>query len=735
MTNNKPHILHIAIHKPVRHCFDYLLPNSIDPTSLTPGARALVPFGKNDVIGVILSIDQSPCFDIKKLKPITAVLDTQPIISSKLFTLYQWASQYYQHPIGEVILGTLPSLLRERKDLDNKTLYYQLTDEGKSVDLEKLKRSPKQRKLIELLRQGMLNRTEIKDRDYSETIISALLEKNLIKKNWQVEKSQNDYTDSKAEQPLNLSTEQQTAVEQIIATSGFKTFLLKGITGSGKTEVYLHIIDHHLKQDKQALVLVPEIGLTPQTISRFQRRFPVCIAAFHSRLTPAERLQSWLKAQSGEARIIIGTRSCIFTPAKNLGVIILDEEHDASFKQQSGFRYSARDLSVLRGQLEDVPVVLGTATPSLETLYNTKIHRFELLSLPFRAGSAKPPIFHTVDIRGQYLEEGLSNQLLHAIKKHLDNNNQALLFLNRRGYAPVLLCHECGWSACCHRCDAKLTLHRSPPRLVCHHCKSTMHVPTQCDDCQSTALYDLGLGTEKIESALQKHFPNTEIIRIDRDTIKHKTAMQNMLEKIKSGSNQILIGTQMLAKGHHFPNVTLVGILDVDNGFYSSDFRAIESTGQLITQVAGRAGRAEKMGEVFLQTHQPEHPLLRTLIEKGYDDFSNDLLTERESSGWPPFSYLTLFRAESTYKEKPLKFLHKVKSMGQKFAQKDIQILGPIAAPMQKKAGHFRSLLLVQATNRKILQTWLGNFIPNIDTLKSSKAVRWSIDVDPIDMF
>jgi primosomal protein N' (replication factor Y) len=697
--------------------------------------RVLVPFGKQQMVGVILSIDQTSCFDEKKLKPIIELLDEQPIISEKIFSLYQWASQYYQHPIGEVILGTLPTALRDKKNSTDKTLYYQLTSQGKSFASESLKRSPKQSALITLLTNKSISREAIKNNGFSNTIISTLLEKKLIEKIWIAEETPPLSTLIQAEAPLALSPEQQTAVTAVISAKNFKTFLLQGITGSGKTEVYLHIIDHHLKQGKQALILVPEIGLTPQTIARFQGRFPVHIAAFHSKLSPTERLNSWRRAQNGEAKIIIGTRSAVFTPAKKLGIIILDEEHDASFKQQSGFRYSARDLSILRGQLEKIPVILGTATPSLETLHNAHSDRFELLTLPFRAGNATPPIFRTVDIRGQYLEEGLSSQLLHAMKIHLAEDNQALLFLNRRGYAPVLLCRTCGWSASCHRCDAKFTVHQFPPRLICHHCISSTSIPKQCSHCQSNELINIGIGTEKVEAALKKHFPDIDILRIDRDTIRHKNDMQKILEKIKHGKRQILIGTQMLAKGHHFPNVTLVGILDIDSGFYSTDFRAVESTGQLITQVAGRAGRAEKPGEVYLQTYQPDHPLLNILLEEGYHSFSQHLLMERKNTGWPPFSFLALLRAEATHKEKPLHFLTEAKRAGEKLPHPHIQLLGPIPAPMHKKAGNFRAIFLIQSSQRKTLQAWLNKFIPVVDALPSGKKVRWSLDVDPLEMF
>lgn len=731
----QPTILHIAIHKPVRHCFDYLLPSHIDPALLQPGMRVLAPFGTKQMLGIIIKMDQSPCFDLAKMKPIHAVLDTDTFIPPTLFSLYEWASQYYQHPIGEVILGTLPALLRDKKTHDNKICYYQLTSKGLTASVDLFKRSPKQRALFQQLQNDRLSKSMIKQLGFSETILTALLEKEIIEPFWEIPALENLTPSASAEKPHTLNADQQIAVDAVTHCHSFKTFLLEGITGSGKTEVYLQIIDHILKQNRQALILIPEIGLTPQTIARFQRRFPVCIVTFHSKLTPNERLTHWMKAQTGEARIIIGTRSSIFIPATHLGVIILDEEHDASFKQQSGFRYSARDLAIIRAQMEKIPVVLGTATPSLETFYNAEMKRFHRLSLPFRTQTAQLPVFHILDIRNQPMEEGLSPTLLNAIRTHLDNHNQILLFLNRRGFAPIFLCHQCGWSATCRRCDAKLTFHQSPPKLVCHHCQLTLKLPTHCESCQGNHLWHLGMGTQKIEIALQKYFPNTDIFRIDRDTIRHKRAFENMLDTIKHGQKQILIGTQMLAKGHHFPNVTMVGILDIDSGFYSTDFRAIEFTGQLITQVAGRAGRAEKPGEVFLQTHEPEHPLLKTLVEKGYYAFAKNLLDERQIAHWPPFSFLTLLRAEATDKNKPLQFLSAVKKMSERTLPAHIQLLGPIPAPMQKKAGFFRAMLLIQSPHRKKLQHWLASFISSVEQLKLSQSIRWSVDVDPMEMF
>ncbi len=740
--SDSPVILHIAINKPVRHCFDYLLPAGVDAQLLKPGMRLQVPFGKKQTTGILLQIDHRPCFAVEKLKPATQLLDSEPQLSPSLLALYTWAANYYHYPIGEIVLGTLPAQLRrEQARANKKCLAYSPSISGKNLDLAILKRSPRQLLLLSLLRDSHnpLTLAQLKANGFQTPLIKQLMQKGWVETTQlttpSFDPAIDETRDHFTEQPLSLGPHQQQALKQIIASSGFHPFLLEGITGSGKTEVYLQAIAHYLAQGKQALILVPEIGLTPQTIARFERRFSQPIVALHSGLSDTDRLEAWTQAKTGAAAIVIGTRSAIFIPLKHPGIIIIDEEHDASFKQQSGFRYSARDLAMVRGRLEDIPVVLGTATPSLETLHNAKAGRFSWLNLPERAGSALHPSFQVIDLRNQYLEEGLSIQLLKAITQHIAQGNQVLLFLNRRGYAPVLLCHHCGWAAQCRRCDARLTLHQNPQRLVCHHCTTTYAVPQSCGQCHNTQLFGIGLGTERLEQALKRHFPTTPVLRIDRDTIRNKGAMQNMLASIHQGGGQILIGTQMLAKGHHFPNVTLVGIIDIDGGLYSSDFRASERMGQVIMQVAGRAGRENKPGQVLLQTHHPDHPLLQALLQQGFSPFADLLLQERNSAAWPPFSYLALLRAESKQNKPPLHFLNEVRRLTRQANNSSVKLLGPIPAPMERKAGHYRALLLLQAASRPALQHWLELYLPQLEALKLGRQVRWSLDVDPLEMF
>lgn len=536
------------------------------------------------------------------------------------------------------------------------------------------------------------------------------------------------------EHPPELNPAQQEAITKIgDANEAFRVFLLDGVTGSGKTEVYLHAIADILAKDKQVLVLVPEISLTPQTIARFQARFQVPVIALHSGLSETERLQAWLLARSGEAKVVIGTRSAVFTPFQRLGLIIVDEEHDTSFKQQDRFRYHARDLAVMRASINQIPVVLGSATPSLESLLNVKRERYIYLSLPERAGTAQLPQYHLLDVRHLPMEEGLSSVLLESMRSHLQQGNQVMLFLNRRGFAPVLYCTQCAWIAACKRCDTRMVYHRTPPRLQCHHCDARREIPARCGECGEAALQPVGIGTQRLEDALQKYFPDVPIIRVDRDNTRRKGAMQNLLEQINENNSAILLGTQMLAKGHHFPHVTLVGVVDADSGLFSVDFRAAEQMGQLLLQVAGRAGRAEKPGTVLIQTRHPEHPLLQTLIQHGYSHFAATLLMEREQAVLPPFSHFAVFRAESYAEQHAAHFLSAIKEICTASAGA-VTLLGPVPALIAKRKGVYCQHLLVKADRRGTLQHLLKNVLQHIEKLSPGHSVKWVLDVDPVEV-
>ena len=537
------------------------------------------------------------------------------------------------------------------------------------------------------------------------------------------------------EMALQANPDQVQAL-QIIKQSRqtFSVFLLEGITGSGKTEVYLQSIEPLLMQGKQILILIPEIALSPQTIARFSQRFDTLVSVLHSNLTEKQRTQSWLAAQSGMARIIIGTRSAVFTPCPHLGMIIVDEEHDPSFKQFEGFRYSARDVALKRAQLCNIPIILGSATPSLESLHNIQRNQYKHLLLHNRAGCATRPKLQLIDIKQQTLTQGFCPDVIKLIQHHLAQKQQVLLFLNRRGFAPLLTCHACGWIAQCKRCDAQLTWHQESASLRCHHCQASYTKPDSCPECNELQLIPIGAGTERVADTLSSLFPQTPIIRIDSDTTKKRGSLQEKLMAIKQQQATLLVGTQMLAKGHHFPNLSLVVILDADSGLYSIDFRAEERMSQLLLQVAGRAGRVTQQGQVIIQTRHPEHPLLQAIVAQNYQDIAQYCLNQRQSSALPPFSHLALIRAQAQKPQLAMNFLTEVRALAETLPLiNSIQLLGPIPALMTKRAGYYRAQLLLSAKQRQHLHPFIDQLLQAIDTLKTRNQVRWSLDIDPIE--
>ncbi len=731
-----PPILRIAIPSPLRRLFDYLPPCQA-ADNFVPGQRYLVPFGRSRQVGILIAVTDHSMVPAEKLKPALKQLDGVPLFDQHLMGLLRWACDYYHHPPGEVFTTALPVLLRgDHRAQVQGIQVWRLTAAGQSLDREQLRRSPKQLALLNLLAASSEGMEAVALDAHLSNWRTVM--KRLVEKGW-VEVSERlclDAAPAAEDPPPALNAMQQQAVTAIgEQLDGFQTLLLEGVTGSGKTEVYLQAIRQVLAAGRQVLVLVPEIGLTPQLLERFRRRFPVPIALLHSGLNDSQRLCAWMMAREGHAPIVIGTRSAVFTPLPRLGLIIVDEEHDPSFKQQDGFRYSGRDAAVVRAQRQGVPVVLGSATPSLESLHNALQGRYRHLELPERAGAATPPSIHLLDVRQQKMAEGISEPLQKAMHRHLDAGGQVLLFLNRRGYAPTLLCHDCGWVSHCQRCDAHMTYYARSGRMRCHHCGAERAVPPQCPDCGSTDLRPIGQGTERIEQALKSLFPEVGVVRIDRDSTRRKGAMDKLLQEVHSGEGRILIGTQMLAKGHHFPNVTLVGILDADQGLFSVDFRAGERMAQLIVQVAGRAGRADKPGTVVIQTHVPDHPLLRLLVEKDYAHFARATLKEREEAQLPPFSHLALLRAEAVDAQAPMAFLAEAKATATQQPHEGIWLLGPVPAPMERRAGRSRAQLLLQADNRQALHRLLNQWAPTLERLTSGRKVRWSLDVDPSELF
>ncbi len=538
------------------------------------------------------------------------------------------------------------------------------------------------------------------------------------------------------ESPLTLNEAQQAAFDSIVSTKDcFNCFLLEGVTGSGKTEVYLQIAAQILQSKKQVLILVPEISLTPQTVERFQKRFGNHVASFHSRMTPAQKRKTWLKIRTHQVSIVIGTRSALFLPYENLGLIVIDEEHDPSFKQQEGFRYSARDSAVWRAKLANCPIILGSATPAFETLVNAKNGKYQPLYLPLRATNIACPTVTLLDIRHNKLEGGLSAPLLHSVKESLARNQQVLLFINRRGYAPTYMCYSCNWLAECKRCDARLTYHHLEKTLICHHCLFKMPLPKKCQQCSACDLHPVGLGTQKIEEVLQAHFKDAILARIDSDMTRKKGQLEEVLKKAQQNEVNLLIGTQILAKGHHFPKLSLVAIVDVDGGLFSADFRALERMAQLIIQVAGRAGRVHEAGQVLVQTSHPEHPLLKHILSQNYPEFSNEVLKVREQCQLPPFSHFALIRAHSKQSDLPERLLKDTAEALSKINRStEVKVLGPIPAPMLKRQGDFRFQLLLQSSLRKPLHDVLNYCVSFLEKSKLARRVKWSLDVDPQEM-
>ena len=731
--DKKTVIFQIALDTPLGRSFDYLPPANSRHAPL-PGVRVLVPFGRQRMVGILVGIAAESAVPAVKLKAALEILDSQPVYDPATFELLRWAADYYHHPIGEVFAAALPVAMRAGQPSFERTEHWSLTDEGRAeLASPSSKRAPQQRALLAWLAERAGATSEEVGRSFKGTLLKSLAERGWIGAS--VSESQSTCGDLQIlPGALALTGAQAQAVDGILATLGtFSVHLLDGVTGSGKTEVYLQAIAAAISAGGQALVLVPEIALTPQLVERFRRRFSAGIAVVHSGLTDSDRRDAWRAAHGGHARIVIGTRSAVFTSMPKLSLIIVDEEHDASYKQHEGFRYSARDLGVMRARGAAVPIVLGSATPSLETLENAVSGRYHKHLLPQRPGASQPPRMVLVDLRRHAAEQGLSTPVVQGIERHLKAGGQVIVFLNRRGYAPSLFCNSCGWVAPCPHCDARMTLHRRAQQLRCHHCGAQAAVPTVCANCNQ-ALLPVGQGTERVEETLARIFPDAPLARLDRDSASARGAMQSVLERVHSGEARILVGTQMLTKGHHFPDVSLVVILDADQGLFASDFRATERLAQTITQVAGRAGREARAGEVMIQTEFPEHPLLNRLINDGYASFAASALEERREAGWPPFSRLALLRAEAKDRAALDSFLRDAGQAGEKLGEAAVKILGPAAALIARRADHYRAHLLIETDVRPTLQRFLSRWLPRVENLPSPKGLRWSIDVDPLEV-
>jgi len=660
-------VLRVALDVPVAKLFDYL----IDEAAVAAcGDRVVVPFGARQRVGVVVEIADASTVAVTRLKPVTRVLEDAPRLSAEWQELMRFLASYYQRPFGETVAGALPARLRSLKPL------------------------PKRSK------SAAGGKTE----------------------------AAHDFVAAHEPNPAQAG-----AIEKIGAALGsFRPFLLHGTTGSGKTEVYLRLIAEVLSRGLQALVLVPEIGLTPQLEARFRQAFPdTRIAVLHSALEETARTHAWLDAARGDAPIILGTRLAVLTPLPRLAIVVVDEEHDASFKQQEGLRYSGRDAAVLRAKLTGCPVVLGTATPSLETWFNCRAGRYELLTLPERAvPGARLPTVRTVDLRIESAEHGLAKPVLAAIRARMARGEQSLVFINRRGYAPVLSCEACGWAAGCTRCSARLVLHATDQRLRCHHCGAQQKVPRECPTCGNVDLRPLGRGTQRVEETLTALFPEARILRIDRDSTRKRAELARTLEGIGRGEGDILVGTQLLAKGHDFPNLTLVCVLNADSALLSTDYRSAERLFATLAQVGGRSGRREQPGEVLVQTRYPGHPMFQALIRHDYAGFAESQLGERESAGFPPYVHEAALRAEATRLEDTMAFLRAAARLID--VPEAVRIYDPVPHVITRRAGVERAQLLLQSHSRPALQEFLRLWSAALPA-SSSSGVRWHLDVDPIE--
>lgn len=730
-------VVDIALPVPLRRTFDYLPLAGEDPCQYQPGQRVRVEFARQLLCGVVLGTRTTSAVPADKLKPLLARLDDIPLIKEADLALCRWLADYYHHSPGEVLEHLLPTMLRrgcELSEADERG--WEVTGQVPDKPL----RGSKQQALWALFQQQpQWLHSDLTAQGFTLAQLRSLSEAGLIRETQRLPVPPVLHD---RQQFHSLNAQQQQALKAISAELGqFRACLLEGVTGSGKTEVYLRLIEQVLAQGKQALVLVPEIGLTPQTVRRFQARFGVPVALLHSGLNDRERLQGWRQANEGVARILIGTRSAVFTPMPDLGLIIIDEEHDGSFKQQDGLRYSARDFALVRAHKAGIPVVLGSATPSLETLHNALSGKYLHVKLTQRAGNAKAPRMKLHSILHQPLIAGFAEPVLSAMHQHLQNNKQVLVFINRRGFAPLVACRDCGWMAECRRCDARLTLHQYPPHLHCHHCDYQQGVPAACPQCGSHQIDGLGQGTEKIQEQLTQIFPQVPVRRVDRDTVRTKQAFDDLYDDIHDGGSCILVGTQMLAKGHHFPDVTLVVILDADAGLFSSDFRGMEHSAQLICQVAGRAGREEAPGEVWIQTLYADHPLLNLLLDSGYHALALSLLQERQHQQLPPYSHMALLRSESEDRHQAQQLLHDARAFMQHWLQQQhpqlrqspVNLLGPFPAIMERRAGRFRFQLQLFADERPALHRLAAVLVQYLDDQKQYRKVRWHLDIDPLD--
>ena len=729
-------LIRVAVPVPIPGGFDYLWSGPGAPPD--PGCRVRVPLGNSERIGIVLEHVSSSHIGSAKLKELLEVLDVTPIVGPELLAALLWCADYYHHPIGEVVSQALPTLLRRgRSPIAEPVLGWRLTDAGRSQDLDLIaRRAPRQAQGLEALADdNAVSAQALHALGVGRDVLARLADKGWIHTATlaaDTTSKQSPHTTDAAPIP-ELTEGQRTVLGTIDASQpGYQPFLLQGVTGSGKTEIYLRLIARQLEADRQSLLLVPEIGLTPQLVTRLERRFSDRLALMHSGLSDGERLNAWRDAYSGEAKLIVGTRSAIFAPLPRPGLIIVDEEHDPSFKQQEGFKYSARDLAVFRARQLNVPVLLASATPSLESFYNAQQQRYKSLTMPKRIGTAGAPSIRIVDLNRHATRHGLSTPLITAVEHHLAENNQILLFINRRGFAPILFCVECRTAEDCARCDSRMTIHAARGEVRCHHCGSQKPLMWLCVRCGAERIA-VGTGTQRVTDELTALFPTARIARLDRDVASRKGVLADVLADVEQGETQILVGTQMLTKGHDFPRVTLVGVLSADQGLLGADFRSNDRLAQTLLQVAGRAGRREQPGEVYIQTHYPTHPLLTCLIEQDYSAFAELALAERRETRWPPFSHLVVWRAQAQTRLPATQFLQRVAEQARRHVGA-VTTLGPAPATMERRGGMYRAQLLFRCAQRTPLHELTRELLKFARSWPEARKVRWGIDVDPAEL-
>jgi primosomal protein N' (replication factor Y) len=730
-------ILKVAVDVPLSREFDYR--PAAGGFAARPGCRVLIPFGARRQTALVTATSDSSELPSGKIRRCLQTLDEEPLLSDNDLWLISFTASYYHHPIGEVVAAALPALLRQGKALHPVLTHLVATDNAASVDVEQLaRRAPRQAELLEMLLDAGGNGLDVDTLTEQmpgwQRAHRALREKGLTTAHEARVYEAPPEPEGGLQPGPDLNEDQRRAVDTVREHAGFGAFVLDGVTGSGKTEVYLRLMEEVIRDGRQVLILVPEIGLTPQLVSRLRNRLGFTPAVLHSGLTDLERLTDWRQLRDGTAPLAVGTRSAVFVPLPRLGLVIVDEEHDHSFKQQEGLRYSARDLAIARAKHHDIPVILGSATPTLEVLHHCHTGQYHRLELPRRAGGAIPPALRLVDLNQAVVNDGISTPLAEAVGRHLGDGGQVLMFLNRRGFAPTLICSACGHVAECRRCDSRMTVHAHDRQLRCHHCGVIRPLDTACEEC-GAEVRPLGEGTQRLEEALRNRFSGATVMRIDSDSTQKKGSMHEALAAAEQGDADILVGTQMLSKGHHFPKLTLVGIINADQGLFGADFRSGERLAQSIIQVAGRAGREDRPGEVIIQSAWPDNPFWQRLIHGGYKLVAEDALAEREATRWPPFSRLALIRSSAHRQRDAHAFLEVALRHVEAMRSASMRTLGPVDAPMARRAGRYRAQLLLQSTDRRALHAILSRLRPALENDPAARKVRWSLDVDPIELF